>query len=122
MAHTYNWKSDGLIRKFTGEISAVEILKSNFDLHQSDEFKSIKYIINDFTAVTGYAIDKPVTKIYASTDDIISDTKGYFKIAIVAVEPGHIELAENYRKEMKNKYFKCEIFPNAGDALVWAEQ
>ena len=122
MVHTLNRTTNGLIRKFSGNISAHEILKSNFDLQASPDFEVIKYIINDFTEVTDYAVDTDHTKIYASTDDIISDSKGKFKIAIVATEPGHIALAENYREEMKNMYFKCEIFPDTEQALIWAEQ
>ena len=86
MAHTIKWQENGLIRKFSGQISGPEILKSNFELHESPQFRSIKYIINDFTEVTEYDVEKDHTRIYASTDDIISDTKGHFKIAIVAVE------------------------------------
>ena len=80
------------------------------------EFESIKYIINDFTEVTKLAINTDHTKIYATTDDIISDTKGNLKIAIVAKQDAHIALANNYREEMKNKLFECEIFQTVEEA------
>lgn len=121
MAHTNTWNKNGLLRKFTGKISPEEILQSNFDLHIHPKFESIKYIINDFTEVTELVINKEHTKIYATTDDIISDTKGNLKIAIVAKQDAHIALANNYRAEMKNKLFKCEIFQTVEDAQKWAE-
>lgn len=121
MAHTNTWNKNGLFRKFTGEISPEEILQSNFDLHIHPKFESIKYIINDFTEVTELAINKDHTKIYATTDDIISDTKGNLKIAIVAKQDAHIALANNYRVEMKNKLFECEIFQTVKEAQKWAE-
>lgn len=122
MAHTLTWQQNGLLRDFSGQISPEEILKSNFDLHVDPRFEEIKYVINDFTKVTDLSVNKDHTKIYASTDDVISDSKGKLKIAIIAVEDGHIALAKNYRAEMKNKNFVCEIFNNAEEAQAWANQ
>lgn len=122
MAHTNTWNKNGLFRKFTGEISPEEILQSNFDMHVHPEFENIKYIINDFTEVNKFSINKGHTKIYASTDDMISNTKGNLKIAIVAIKDEHIALANNYREEMKNKLFKCKIFQTLKDAQKWAEE
>ena len=119
MPHTYTWETNGLLRKFTGEISPEDILQSNFELHIHPKFEEIKYIINDFTEVTDLIVDVSHTKIYASTDDIISDTKGKFNIAIVVTKDAHFDLANNYRNEMKNRSFKCEIFQTIEDARKW---
>ena len=121
MAHSLTWQSNGLFRNFTDEISPEEILKSNFDIHIHPQFEKIKYIINDFTKVTELVINSGHTKIYASTDDVISDTKGKLKIAIVANQDAHIALANSYREQMKNKFFECEIFQTQEEAQVWAE-
>lgn len=121
MAHTLTWQSNGLFRKFTAQISPEEILKSNLDLHVHPRFEEIKYIINDFTEVTELVINTDHTKIYASIDDVISDTKGKFKIAIVAKLNAHVKLANSYREQMKNKFFECEIFKALKEAQIWAE-
>ncbi len=121
MAHTNTWTSKGLIRKFTGDVEAEEILKSNFESHENSGFMKIKYIINDFSNVNEIRINTEHTKIYALTDDIISDTKGKFKIAIVATKDEHLMLANSYRNEMKNYHFTCEIFQTFEKAKEWAE-
>ena len=120
MAHTNNWTSTGLIRKFTGDVKAEEILKSNFESHENPDFLTIKYVINDFSDVGKILLGTEHTKIFASTDDIISNTKGKMKIAIVANRDEHIALANSYRNELKNYYFNCEIFQNLADAEKWA--
>ena len=119
MTHTTNWEKDGIIRIFTGELSPEEILSSNFDIYNQPNFETIKYIINDFTEVTSLAIDNEHIKIYASTDDIISKTKGKLLIAIVATHQKHIALAKNYQQEMENNLFVCELFKNIEDAKKW---
>jgi len=119
MPHTNIWESEGLYRKFTGEISGEEILDSNFELHIDPGFQEIKYIINDFSEVTGHTIENTHTKVYASTDDIVSQTKGELKIALVVTDTALISLAKTYREHMMDKVFECEIFQTIEDARKW---
>lgn len=121
MPHTNTWRKKGLLRKFTGNIQPEEILSSNFALHEHPSFAKIAYIINDFTEITGVSLNTNLVKIYAETDDIISETKGKFNIAIVVNQDNLIDLANSYRSEMKNRYFKCEIFKTVEDARKWVE-
>ena len=120
MPHKNTWESEGLYRKFTGEVRGDEILKSNFELHIDPNFQNIKYIINDFTEITSHSIEISHTEVYATTDDIISNTKGKLKIALIVIQPDHIDLAKNYRALMQDKLFECEIFKTIEDARKWA--
>ena len=120
MPHTNKWESEGLYRKFTGKTSGDEILESNYELHADPRFKTIKYVINDFTKTTVYPVSLDHTRTYALTDDMISVTKGDLKIALVVTEPEDIALAFHYREQMKNVHFECEIFQTVEGARKWA--
>ena len=119
MPHTNTWEPAGLYRKFTGTISGEEILESNFDLHRDSKFQTIKFIINDFTEVIEHSIEVIHTKVYASSDEIISNTKGKLKIALVVTQEPLIALANSYREEMIGKRFECNIFKTIEDAREW---
>lgn len=119
MSYTNTWESEGLYRKFEGEISGDEILESNYELHEDPNFQTIKYIINDFTEVTGHSIETAHTRAYATSDDIISNDKGKLKIALVVIQPSLLVLANSYREEMRGKLFECEIFQSIEDARKW---
>jgi len=119
MPHTNNWEKEGLYRQFTGNISGDEILCSNFELHEHPNFQKIKYIINDFKEVTGHSIESTHTKVYALTDHIISSTKGELSIALIVTQAPLLILAENYREQMIDKLFTCEIFQHIEDARKW---
>ena len=119
MPHTTNWEKDGIIRTFSGELDPEEILTSNFEIYNQPNFEIVKYIINDFSGVTSLTVDNEHTKIFASTDDIISKTKGKLLIAIVITHQKHVALAKNYQQEMKNNLFICEIFESLEDAKKW---
>ena len=119
MPYTNMWESEGLYRKFEGEINGDEILESNYGLHVDPNFQTIKYIINDFTEVTGHLIEAAHIRAYATSDDIISNTKGKLKIALVVIQPPLLVLANSYREEMRGKLFECEIFQSIEDARKW---
>ena len=119
MPHTNTWESDGLYRKFTGEISGAEILEANFALYDEPDFQKIKYVINDFTGIIDHSVETAHTEVYAKTDDLISDTKGELKVALIVNQGSHIALANNYRELMKDTLFECEIFQTGEDARNW---
>jgi len=119
MSYTNTWETDGLYRNFTGTIAGDEILKANFELHEDPGFQYIKYIINDFTEVKDHAIEAFHTKAYALTDEIISNTKGNLKIALVVTQEPYIALANSYREQMIGNRFECEIFRSVKDARIW---
>ena len=119
MPSTNTWEPDGLYRKFTGIISGEEILESNFELLLNPNFQTIKYVINDFTEVTGHSIETSHTKVYASTDEIASNSKVNLKVAIVVTLESLITLAKSYREEMIDNKFECDIFQTIEDARKW---
>jgi len=119
MSYMNAWEKDGLYRKFSESISGEEILESNFELQIDPRFRNIKYIINDFTDVTDHMIQTEHTQTYASTDEIISHSKGRLKIAIVVTQDSLVALAKNYQEEMRGKLFECEIFKTIDSAREW---
>jgi len=121
MPYTNTWEPDGLYRKFTGHIYAEEILKSNLETHKHPNFHSIKYIINDFTAIDGHSINTNHIKVYATTDSIISHSKGTLKLAQVIADTNLMPLIDDYRNQMSNELFECEIFQDIETARRWIE-
>lgn len=119
MAYEYTWEPEGLYRKFFGDVSGEDILKSNFELHEDPKFEKIQYIINDFTEMVSHSIEIVHTKVYATVDDVISNSKGRLKIALVAIQADHVELAKSYSDQMEDKLFECKIFDTVEDARKW---
>ena len=122
MPHTNTWETDGLYRKFTGDIDTFEVLNSNFQLHEHPRFKDIKYIINDFIEVENISIEISHTEIFAKTDEMVANTKGYLKIALLITQEAHLPLTENYLKAMKENRFKCKVFTSIEDAREWVNK
>lgn len=120
MPHTNHWDAHGLHRQFTGVVDSDEILSSNLELHQDHRFDDIRYVINDFTLVTGLDIVEGHTRSFATVDKNVSHRKPQLKIAIVVNQPPQIMLAQAYRQHMLDSLFECEIFSNLEEAEAWA--
>ena len=120
MPHTITLEDEGLLRKFSGTVSGEEILASNSRLHTLPEFRQIRYVINDFSAMRDHSIEFAHTGAYATSDRIIANTKGTLKIALIVTRPDLVELARHYREQMKDCHFQCEIFPSPDRAREWA--
>ena len=121
MSHENTWESNGLYRKFTGSLTAEDILDANIDLWIDPHFNSIEYLINDFSSITGHSILVKDTRVYAFMDDILSETKEQLKIALVVNnnKGSLLPLANHYCEEMKDKLFECDTFLNIEDARKW---
>ena len=122
MAHTLKWETNGLYRKFTGNISSDEILESNLQLMMMPEFKKAKYIINDFLEVSDQSVLPEHTKAYAKSDNVIANTAGIIKIALVADKDELIQIASSYLEIMENELFNCELFKTVEDARHWISE
>jgi hypothetical protein len=122
MSHTNTWETDGLYRQFSGEVSGEEILKSNLESHEHHRFHDIKYVINDFTRITGHAVEPVHMEIYAGTDEMISRSKGRMKIALVVDQAAYLPLAEQYVALMEGKRFECRIFPTLEQVRQWVNE
>jgi len=121
MAHLMTWEAGGLYRKFTGEISAPEIIKLKLALNADVRFRDIKYIINDFSEISEHSLMVEHAEALSRMNEVMSNTKHKLKIALVATDERLLYFAESYCAFMKNKVFECALFHNVEDARKWTD-
>lgn len=122
MPYTNIWEENGLYRFFSGEIAGDEVLSANVGIHSDPRFREARYVINDFTSITGHAIETVHTEIYAKSDEIVSAGKGPLKIALVVSGDDQQQLAQGYKALMTGSLFDCEVFSRLEDARAWVDQ
>ena len=119
MPYSVSWEPEGIYRSFSGFIDGAEILDSNMKLYRDARFKGARYIINNFSEVSGHSIDAAQLEAFVSTDEMISMEKHAFKLALVVPQDEYIGLA-NYLCELtKHKLFEYEHFQTIEDARKW---
>jgi len=114
-----NWKDNGLDRVFSTMTTGKEILESNLALHGDSRFQSIKYIINDFSAVVDFNVTDHDIEIISTIDNVSAASKDELKIAIVATNEDLIKWIYLYLEKMEGSLYECQIFNQYDDALQW---
>jgi len=117
--HSIIWESVGLYRIFSGLVSAEEILESNLELYNDVRFSNARYIINDFTEISDLSIQPADLPAFASTDEMVSQLKHEFTIALVVPQNAYVGLAKSLCELTKDKRFEYAIFQTVDDALKW---
>lgn len=59
MPHTFSWEPHVATVRFEGFVSGEEFLAGARALGADPRFDDPRYVVNDFTAITGHAIDAP---------------------------------------------------------------
>ena len=115
------WEPQGLYRKFSGDISLVEILESNLEDHSDHRFPDIDYVIDDMSEITSLSLADHDTAAIAKVNDMFAATKHRFKIAIcIQDNPMQKKIAQGFQEQMEDTPFQCGVFLNLTDARVWA--
>ena len=116
------WEHLGLYRKFSGDITASEILESNLEDHSDSRFPDIDYVIDDMSEITSLSLAEHETDAIAKINKMFAATKHRFKIAIcIQDNPLQTGLAQGFREQMANTPFECAVFHDLDAARVWAE-
>ncbi|WP_221794525.1 hypothetical protein [Oceanobacter mangrovi] len=122
MAYHTHWEAAGIYRRFYGVTSAEEILQANFDMHRNPAYFQMRYVINDFSAITGHSVTPGQTRILAGADEVIAVSLGEMKIALVIDNDEYTEVCEAYLQHMRDAVFQCRLFRQLADARDWARQ
>jgi len=56
MTHDAIWKPDGVHKKLSGFITAIEFIRAAIEVHSDQRFDDIRYVINDLSGVTGHEL------------------------------------------------------------------
>ena len=66
MPYTLHWDGQGLVKKLTGFVSADEHVESTDASTSHPKFEEAKYIINDFSDISGHDVDRVAMEFIAS--------------------------------------------------------
>ena len=84
MPYTLHWDGQGLVKTLTGYVSADEHVDSTNASTAHPRFSEAKYIINDFSEVTGFDLDQVTTEFVASIRLGASIRKGNIRVVYVS--------------------------------------
>ena len=121
MSYTMEWAGAGLIKKFSGYVSATELSTSAAATTSDPEFDAAKYVIIDFSEVTRIDLadaleNVAVMRIGASL------SKPCLKVAYVSQNDDIRRFADELLSDGLSCGWETEVFVSLEDAVRWASR
>lgn len=121
MAYQNTWEERGVYRKYTGLLTGKLIRESVDEVEGDGRFDSIRYVINDYLAVTGMDVTDFELQAIAAIDSAASAHNKKIIIAQVSTRQDIISLVTGYDDNLQDNTYQTKIFSTLADARKWIE-
>jgi hypothetical protein len=121
MSYEVIWEPRGAIKRFWGTVSSQDMIRSVIETEADARFDRLRYVINDFLAVSLIAFSAADVSEIATMDLGASRTNSAIKIAIVATLAELVEFGRQYADSDLNVY-PTKIFATMAAARTWTAE
>ncbi len=118
MAFELVWEPRGVYKRFYGYVTDTELMDSVVTIESDARFDGLRFVINDFLGVEGFAVSEDNILTISAIDNAASRTNPNIKIAVVATDQRVHDLANIYADSPLNAY-PTAIFPTPDAARTW---
>lgn len=118
MAFEIAWEPRGVCKRFFGYVTDEELLQGLIKVESDHRFDTLRFVINDFLGVEGFAVTEDSVSLLAAIDKAAALSNPNIVIAVVATDAQVQALARLYAGSPMNVY-PTEIFPGVAEARSW---
>lgn len=122
MPYFLEWKSQGVVKHFSGFVSGSEFVKSFLEVTGSINFDSLGYIINDFSNASSHSINQDTFEDIVAMRHGASITRSKIMTLIITTNEQFIEIADAINSRLPDGVPKTEVFPTLTLANEWIEK
>lgn len=109
----------GVHKQFTGFITADEFLSSIYENHRDPDYDSLRYSINDFSEVTGHAVDDDHVTLATAHGLGAAFSNSDVAVAIVTTDSSIRALASMFADRTN---YKVAYFDTLEHARLWVAE
>lgn len=120
MSYAISWEANGAVKRFFGNVTGDDMIQAVVEIEAGGRFDDMRYVINDLLDATGFSCSSQDVDEIAAVDMAAARTNKDIRIAVVATQPGIIELARQYADSPMNVY-PARIFATLADARSWLD-
>jgi len=118
MGYQIIWQTPGIIRRFFAHVDSNDLLQAGVATQGDIRFDDLRYVIDDFLAVTSISVAASDVDEIAAIDAAASKINSKIMMAVVAIDPQIVALANHYATSPMNVYPTC-IFSTRAAAAAW---
>lgn len=119
MPYEITWELRGVYRRYFGRLTDQEFVQAVREVEGAPRFYDIRYAILDFLDMEEFVIDdQSLIDVTAALNAAAAQDNPNIKVAVVAVSPVVLRLAEAYQAH-RLRPFVTEVFSTVEAARVW---
>jgi hypothetical protein len=121
MAYELVWEPDGVIKQFSGIVPGWEFIQSVKNVQSDSRVDEARYIINDFSAVTGYELSEEVLTEFAVLQYGAYVSNPNCRIVFVTTDEALAMLVRNTPAAVGLTSYETEVCPTLSAARDWLD-
>ena len=121
MAYEIVWEPDGVLVQFTAQVSAREFLNSATQIQGDSRFDEARYVINDFSAITGHELGEEVLTELSALQYGAYASHPNCRIVFVTADTGLAEQVKRILMAPEMTSYEVEVLPTVSDARDWLD-
>jgi hypothetical protein len=121
MAHENTWEAQGVVKRFTGFLTATELVRATEEVGADPRFGNLRFIVNDFLSVGGNDIDEETVLHIAALHAGAAFTNPNILIAYVATDIELAALAGRVKEALFSEKHIMKAFTTMDDARAWLD-
>lgn len=123
MGYEITWEAQGVVKRFFGDVSNDDLMKSSTVVQADARFDDLHYVLLDFHDCLSHSVTDPALLEIAAIDEAASDNQArsgvrQVHVAIIATDSKIIDLAKRYAN-YKFDVVLFGLFFNRADARSW---
>ena len=122
MPYELSWEPLGVVYRFSGVVSDVDLVAATEEVNASSRFPVMKYQIVDFSAIEKFDVSAATVRAVAASDRRSAETNPDVKVAIITSEVFLRGMSNIYaiEHEVAGGSWTTEVFESEEDARAWA--
>lgn len=121
MCYQIVWEPRGVVKRFFGHLTDHDMLQSVLDTESDSRFDDLRYVINDFSGITGSCVDTSTIEDISVADSGAARSNPSIRIAVVTSAPEIRRLSECYANSPLNTY-ETRTFATEAEARSWLNE
>jgi len=119
MPYEITWERRGVYRRYFGRLTDAEFIGAVVEVEGSPRFYDIRYAILDFLEMEEFVVrNESFLEETAALNFAAAMSNPNIKVAVVAVSPVVLRLAEQYKAHALRPY-TTEVFSTLAEARTW---
>jgi hypothetical protein len=109
------------VKRFFGQLTDHDMLQSVLDTESDSRFDDLRYVINDFSRITGSFVDISIIEDISVADSGAARSNPSIRIAVVTCSPEIQNLTECYANSPLNTY-ETRTCATEAEARSWLNE